>query len=387
MRPEPNIRILKRSIALLFGLCRKQLACFVLAAIAPMLLAQPLTTGEKEMLGQMRLAQPPALVYLSDLRLMLNIEQDVSRALLLDRCEKRSIYKAIDRLGNPTYVALVNKTTASVTHLHNSVDRYPLLTDDEIAALALYRASDAQRKVLVKADLRNLMMREENNAALLSDSLLSFDDVATDTLTGKRWPQWPQWLGEYSRRAHLFDALVSNLNKADSGLGDAFTDLISDTNTSTSQLTSAATTIDFHSRLAKAMARMPPLIAKDNTNIVKTVAITPTAIHTLEKIDAAKAFLQKLRYAKQRELLESLISPAECGEKGQVDAACETKVNVKKASTVSKDEGSLRRNLSSKEVAELKKIYGNREAAQAPVIEEMFDLVRQNVRGACETLM
>jgi hypothetical protein len=222
----------------------------------------PDTAEEQTLLSQARAVRLPALAHARNLRVMFIVDENVQRALLLSRCPHRAVYGSTDRLSNPAYRAILDKTAERLAQLPEITTSNTWSAQNEHDLLQLYRKANAKKQAQIKTDMANLaatpnLLLEELDA-LTSNS-------AVDISTGRYWPLYPQWVAEYARLANLYDPLINALNDAKPGRGSDFAKRTSITlQEATSRATAADASIFSETLSVAAPEALSRLFAKED---------------------------------------------------------------------------------------------------------------------------
>jgi hypothetical protein len=172
----------------------------------------------------------PGLLYLLDLQWTFKADEFVRRALLLGRCDKKSVFSGSNRLSNDAYRALVADGVSILKEAQSKWSPEERVLNDPslIAAVFTYRNADGESR----RDWLSYMRTP--HAAIGRDWLVKFDElpefgvvIGQDIPSGWYHTAWLHWLAEYLRKGGMFDQFVVAADQVEPGLDKVFVTFVS----------------------------------------------------------------------------------------------------------------------------------------------------------------
>jgi len=169
-------------------------------------------------------SKDPGIRYVLDLQLLLRADGLVRKEFLTSGCGKEVIYSGADRLMNPSYRPLAERTGSIIREHISHWSAEERLTYDEfvLALLFAYRKADQASK------REWLVYMRTPDASLGRDSLAKLQAIQEFGLTGYDIPSgryhtgWLRWLAEYLQKGGMSDAFVKAAGKTDPRFGELF---------------------------------------------------------------------------------------------------------------------------------------------------------------------
>jgi hypothetical protein len=195
-----------------------------------------LSADEQRLVAWVR-SVDPALAYLQELRVMLEIEAEIQLELP-GICGKERFTDDADRLADPVYGEIVRAALVRWRAERPKPDRAtldPLNLDEQVAVYSYRQADAAARRAW-------LVFIERPDSRAGRDALRKIEEAvyfrgrnSADAVAAERHVTWLHWLDEYLRRAGLRDAFLGVLEERQPGVRADFLDFVATTPASRSE--------------------------------------------------------------------------------------------------------------------------------------------------------